>query len=166
MLRLIACFAATALLISCKSIPEDAYYAQEPIDVGYFGKFDYWQPADNTFRLTNTAKKARNKLVTDGLSVLIFDYEIDSNGYARNLRLVETLPANLITQQDLLDMDYAYQSWQPTKANNQLTPVTVRERIITLPNGDITMPEDEQSIEARVKAVIEHFKQRQDKDNA
>ena len=151
--------AACCALASCKSTtPEKPYYTQQPEAVGYFGKFNYWQPSNNNNKLAKKARSVRNQLITDGISVLVFSYNIDSNGNRQNLTLKETLPIGLLSQADLLLSEFAYSKFEPTPSNSTGIPVTVTERIITLPNGDITMPADDTSIEEHIKQIVNHYK--------
>ena len=158
MFRIAILIAACCALASCKSVPKKPYYTQTPEAVGYFGKFSYWQPLNDKSKLPSKARSVRSKLITNGLSVLIFSYDIDSNGNQQNLKLQETQPKGLLSQADLMQSQFAYTKFERTPSNSAGIPVTVTERIITLPNGDLTIPADDTSIEEHVKKIISHYK--------
>ncbi len=158
MIKKVLFLSALCTLSACKSVPDEPYYAQPIVDVGYFGKFDYWDPVKGKNTLSTKTKSARKKLITKNLSVVIFEYEIDSNGNAHNLKLLQTIPDNLITQEDLENSRYAYEKFKPTPQNDGRIPVKVTERLLTTASGALSIPEDTQSIEGHVRSVMAHIK--------
>ncbi|WP_462156873.1 hypothetical protein [Pseudoalteromonas sp. GB56] len=144
-------------LSACQSVPDEPYYAQPIVDVGYMAAFDYWQPIPERVRTKNAARRMiLQKLAAGGhLNIVEFDYEIDSNGDVFNVRLLRTVPDNLITQEEFTTINHAHRKYLPTQSNPERTPVRVKQRRIMMSNGDFLLPPDDVSIDEKRQELID-----------
>ncbi len=143
------------LLIGCKSTDDKPFYNTALIDAGYMAKLDYWQPQVPKFSASSTAKykETRKKLVSQGAVVLIYEYEIDSNGNTQNINLLKTIPDGIATNKDIIQSQLIYTKWKPTLKNHTNQPLKVKERLVLMPNLSIAIPPDDETILEFVKTL-------------
>lgn len=136
----------------CAATPATPVYNQAPEKVGYMGKFNYWQPAKKATTLSTKAQATRNRLTKNGAVVLIYQYDIDSNGLVHNIALLTASPTGSATTEDVVAANLIFSSWKAAAQNPANTPVKVTERIVLAPNG-IGIPPDNMSIDDYLKSM-------------
>ncbi|GAA5187348.1 hypothetical protein [Ferrimonas gelatinilytica] len=144
-MRLVSIITSCLLLLG---IPTYASEQQELLNVGYFEKLSYWQPVKN-IRLTRSAQNIRKKIhkkIHKSGGVLIYSYDIGSNGETKNITLIKTIPENLIDKEELIKSKLIYNRFKPAEDNAKNKPVKVTERII-FQGGGLAIPPDDMTIE-------------------